>query len=175
MSSVAQILDSIASEKKDRTTEKREFKPEWLTVHTAVIQRDGTIVEALAGNGLDEFEGRIIGEVRRSNHFPVPRYQTFVGVRARGRTIPSLSPRTGYGQDGKVTLDTTSLTEVPKMYEHMAGWIQGDLTKQTANPRVQKTIQQRLQRDRTDGGDQGPQQRRTGKTERERAKKRPGG
>lgn len=180
MSSVAQILDSIAEKDKkdrpDRPTERREFKAEWLTVHTSVLNRDGSICEAPTGSALDEFEGCVVGEVRRSNHFPVPRYQTFVGVRARGRTMPSFSPRTSYGEDGKVVVDTTLIDAVPGVFTYLGNWVRGDLAKQAAQPRVQKAIQQRLNRDKGDGGNQGPQQRRTGKTERDRAKKqRPSG
>lgn len=167
MSSVAQILDRSNS---DQTKERAPFQQVWSTAHAIVVKEDGTIVEGISGFALDEYEGHVVAEVRKSNNFPVPRYDIFVGIRKKGRNIASVSLRTSIEPDAKVAMDTAILSNLTLAYAHVAQWAQNDLAEDVARPNVQKAIQNRLRRQAEEQGSNGGI-RKTGKTERDRAKK----
>jgi hypothetical protein len=174
MSSVAQILDRVAEGQGKPQRERKEFKPEWLTVHVARVDQ-GEIRVVQPGSALDVYQGSVILEIRASNHFPAPRYQITVGTRGRGQTRPNVNPRVDIDDKGELRVDMTNLTEAVTLTNYAAQWIATDVKAKVSSPQAQKAIKNRLRRTSTENLDGGRQTRQTGKTERDRAKKRPGG
>lgn len=176
--SVNRIIERVAQNQGQTgqdQKQKPEWKPEWSTAAVFTWNGEGPeefpkdVFEARDESAL---EGRVFCVVKRSNHFP-PRFETNVGEYHRGR----VSTMTGY------RVNDAGVVETFGAYCPMKGaalllaaqaYIDAFMFKFVSDneDRIRKAAQRRHQENGPGGSSYGAKpQARTGKTERDRAKK----